>query len=364
MFDAISKLVESGVIGEETQKSISEAWDSQVKENRETVAAELREEFAKRYEHDKGNMVEAIDKMMTDKLSEEISKFVEDRKALAVEKTSYKESVGTHSAKLEEFVLSKLTNEVKELHDDRKSVSENFGKLEEFVVNALAKEIKEFAEDKKSVIETKVKLVKEAKVQLKKLKESFIKKSAQVVESAVSKKLTQEIAQLKEDITSAREVSFGKQIFEAFASEYQASYLNEKSESSKLMKVVDEATLKLQGAEKSIEENRVVIESKEQEIAQIKDLMERKETMAELLKPLSKEKADVMNQLLESTETGKLKSAYDKYLQAVMEDAPVARAKKFISEASGNQAGAPRSQRDDAELGDIRVLAGVAQANN
>jgi len=240
-------------------------------------------------------------------------------------------------------------------------VSENFGKLEEFVVNALAKEIKEFAEDKKSVIETKVKLVKEAKVQLKKLKESFIKKSAQVVESAVSKKLTQEIAQLKEDITSAREVSFGKQIFEAFASEYQASYLNEKSESSKLMKVVDEATLKLQGAEKSIEENRVVIESKEQEIAQIKDLMERKETMAELLKPLSKEKADVMNQLLESTETGKLKSAYDKYLQAVMEDAPVARAKKFISEASGDKAGAPRSERDDAELSNIRVLAGVAQ---
>ena len=50
MFDAISKLVESGVIGEETHKSISEAWESQVKENKETVAAELREEFAKRYE--------------------------------------------------------------------------------------------------------------------------------------------------------------------------------------------------------------------------------------------------------------------------------------------------------------------------
>ena len=364
MFDAISKLVESGVIGEETHKSISEAWESQVKENKETVAAELREEFAKRYEHDKGNMVEAIDKMMTDKLSEEISKFVEDRKALAVEKTSYKESVGAHSAKLEEFVLSKLTNEVKELHDDRKSVGENFAKLEEFVVNALANEIKEFAEDKKSVIETKVKLVKEAKVQLAKLKESFIKKSAQVVESAVSKKLTQEIAQLKEDITSAREVSFGKQIFEAFASEYQASYLNEKSETSKLMKVVDESTLKLQDAEKSIAENRVVIESKEREIAQIKDLMERKATMAELLKPLSKEKADVMSQLLESTETGKLKSAYDKYLQAVMEDAPVSKAKKFISEASGDKAGAPRSERDDAELGSIRVLAGLTKINN
>jgi len=64
---------------------LEEAWNSKIKENRIAVTAELREEFAKRYEHDKGNMVEAIDKMMTDKLSEEISKFVEDRKALAVE---------------------------------------------------------------------------------------------------------------------------------------------------------------------------------------------------------------------------------------------------------------------------------------
>ena len=364
MFDAISKLVESGVIGEDTKKSIEEAWDSKIKENRELVTAELREEFAKRYEHDKNNMVEAIDTMMTEKLSEEISKFVEDRKALAQEKITYKESVGAHSKKLEEFVLSKLTNEVKELHDDRKSVGENFAKLEEFVVNALAKEIKEFAEDKKSVVETKVKLVKEAKAQLAKLKESFIKKSAKVVEDAVTKKLGEEISQLKEDISSARQVNFGKQIFEAFASEYQASYLNEKSETSKLLKVVDETTLKLKDAEKSIEEAKSVIESKEREISQVKDLMERKATMAELLKPLSKDKAEVMGQLLESTETGKLKAAYDKYLQAVMEDAPVSKAKKMLSEASGDKAGAPRSEREDAELGSIRVLAGLQKTNN
>ena len=364
MFDAITKLIESGVIGEDTKKSIEEAWESKVKENRELVTAELREEFAKKYEHDKGNMVEAIDSMMTAKLSEEISKFIEDRKALAQEKVAYKESVGAHSAKLEEFVLSKLTNEIKELHDDRKSVGENFAKLEEFVVNALAKEIKEFNEDKKSVVETKVKLVKEAKAQLAKLKESFIKKSAQVVEQAVTKKLGEEISQLKEDISAARQINFGKQIFEAFASEYQTSYLNEKSESAKLLKVVDETTLKLKDAEKSIEEAKTVIESKEREIAQVKDLMERKATMAELLKPLSKDKAEVMSQLLESTETGKLKTAYDKYLQAVMEDAPVSKAKKIISEASGDKASAPRSEREDAELGSIRVLAGLTKTNN
>ena len=250
MIDAISKLVESGAISEDVQKSIQEAWDSKIKENKEQVGAELREEFAKRYEHDKANMIEAIDKMMSEKLSEEISKFVEDRKALAQEKISYKENVGKHSAKLESFILSKLSEELKELHSDRKGVHENFKKMEEFVVNALAKEIKEFHEDKKGVVETKVKLVAEAKKQMAKMKEAFISKSAKIVEQAVTKKLGEELAQLKEDITKARESNFGKTIFEAFASEYQASYLNEKSETAKLMKVVDETTLKLAEAEK------------------------------------------------------------------------------------------------------------------
>ena len=53
MIDAISKLVESGAISEDVQKGIQEAWDSKIKENKEVVGAELREEFAKRYEHDK-----------------------------------------------------------------------------------------------------------------------------------------------------------------------------------------------------------------------------------------------------------------------------------------------------------------------
>jgi hypothetical protein len=300
-------------------------------------------------------MVEAIDKMMTDKLSEEITKFVEDRKALAMEKTAYKENVGAHSAKLESFVMNKLAEELNELNVDRKSVHENFSKLEEFVVGALAKEIKEFHADKQDVVETKVKLVKEAKSQMKKLKEAFITKSAKVVEDAVTKKLGEELAQLKEDITAARQINFGKRVFEAFASEYQSSYLNEKSETSKLLKVVDEQMLKIEEAKKSIDEKQAVIESKEQEIARSKDLMERKETMAELLKPLSKDKADVMNQLLESVQTKDLKSAYAKYLTPVMDDKNVpSNAKKVISEAKGD-----RAVREDADLTNIRKLAGI-----
>ena len=355
MIDAISKLVESGAISEDVQKGIQEAWDLKIKENKEVVGAELREEFAKRYEHDKSNMIEAIDSMMNEKLSEEITKFVEDRKALAQEKIAYKENVGKHSAKLESFILSKLNEELKELHSDRKGVHENFKKMEEFVVGALAKEIKEFHEDKKGVVETKVKLVAEAKKQMAKMKEAFITRSAKVVESAVNKKLAEELKSLKEDITAARTVNFGKKIFEAFASEYQASYLNEKSETSKMMKVVDETTLKLKDAEKALEEKQAVIESKVAESKRQADLMERKEKMAEMLKPLGKEKSEVMAQLLESVQTTKLQTSFDKYLPHVMADKAVTKeGAKVLSESGGD-----RAQREDADLTNIRKLAGI-----
>ena len=251
-------------------------------------------------------------------------------------------------------MLSKLSEELKELHGDRKGVHENFKKMEEFVVGALAKEIKEFHEDKKGVVETKVKLVAEAKKQMAKMKEAFITRSAKVVESAVNKKLAEELKSLKEDITAARTVNFGKKIFEAFASEYQASYLNEKSETSKMMKVVDETTLKLTDAEKALEEKQAVIESKVAESKRQADLMERKEKMAEMLNSLGKEKSEVMAQLLESVQTAKLEASFNKYLPHVMADKAVPGKAKVLSESGGD-----RAQREDADLTNIRKLAGI-----
>jgi len=203
-------------------------------------------------------------------------------------------------------------------------------------------------------METKVKLVAEAKKQMAKMKEAFIKKSAEVVETAVNKKLAEEISTLKEDITAARTVNFGKKIFEAFASEYQNSYLNEKSETSKLMKVVDETTLKLADATKAVEDKQAVIESIQAESKRQADLMERKEKMAEMLKPLGKEKGEVMNQLLESVQTEKLQASFDKYLPHVMADKPIETAKQVMTEAKGD-----RAQREDADITNIRKLAGI-----
>jgi hypothetical protein len=111
---------------------------------------------------------------------------------------------------------------------------------------------------------------------------------------------------------------FGRQIFEAFASEFAVTHLNENKEIRKLQAVVAAKEQALQEAQAHVEKAAMIVESKEKEIKVIKESAERKEILASLLKPLNKEKATVMSELLESVQTVKLQSAYDKYLPAVL----------------------------------------------
>jgi len=78
--EALKSLLESEAITEQMAAEIQEAFDSKVNENRVAVTAELREEFAKKYEHDKGVMVEVVDALVIEKLVEEMIEFHEDRK--------------------------------------------------------------------------------------------------------------------------------------------------------------------------------------------------------------------------------------------------------------------------------------------
>ena len=360
MLDAFKQLVESGVMTEETKSVIESAFAQRIQENRDQVTAELREEFAQKYTHDKSVMVEAIDKMLSDRLAAEMAELYDDRKALAEARAQYQQKMSGDATKLEGFVIQQLGKELVEFQSDRKKVSENFSKLEQFVVHALAKEISEFAADKKDLAETKVKLVREAKSKFEEIKSSFIQQSAKVVENVVTNKLTSEIKQLKEDIDSARTNDFGRRIYEAFAQEYSSSYLNEKSETSKLLKIIDKKEQELAEAKQSLTEKVTIVESKEREIRIQKDLMERKAVMAELLAPLGADKRELMKELLESVQTPKLSTAFDKYLPTVMEGEKKKSVKATLTEGTevtGNRESKPEVGLDN--ILDIRKLAGL-----
>jgi uncharacterized protein YukE len=226
------------------------------------------------------------------------------------------------ASKFNDFMVAKLSEEIKELRSDRKVYEAAIGKLEQFTIRALAEEIKEFEQDKKAVVETKVRLVAEGKAKLAELQQKFIKQSAEAVKEAVTSSLESELTQLKEDITVARENMFGRRLFEAFASEFAGTHLNENKEIRKLQDTVGMLTTRLSEAVQAIQSRNALVESKEREVRVIKESADRKSKLAEMLKPLNKEKSAIMQDLLESVSTEKLQSAYEKYLPAVMNNAP------------------------------------------
>jgi hypothetical protein len=262
---------------------------------------------------------------------------------------------------MEAFVFNNLKKEIGELHEDRRKVAENFARLESFIVNALSKEIAEFYQDKKDLAETKVKLVRESKTKFEQVKKEFIQRSSDIIKETVAKNLTKEINQLKEDIESARRNDFGRRIFESFASEYSASYLNEKSETAKLLKVVKQKEAELEEAAKIVADTQQLVESREREIKTIRDSAQRKEVMNELLNPLNGDKKQVMKELLESVQTDKLRSAFDKYLPAVMDGGvPARKALVEAKEVTGDKKAQNNgSDEKTAEIFDIRRLAGL-----
>jgi len=231
------------------------------------------------------------------------------------------------------------------------------------MVHALAKEIKEFAIDKRDLAETKVKLVREANSKFNDIKKLFIQRSAKIVEHTISTKLKSEIKQLKEDIDGARSNNFGRKLFEAFAQEYSGSYLNDKSETSKLLKVITKKDIELAEAREALSQKNTLVESKEREIRVAKDLAERKAVMSELLAPLSAEQRGIMKDLLESVKTTKLNESFEKYLPAVMEGEKkrVAPQKTTLTESTA-VTGDRRDTNPEVGLDnilDIRKLAGL-----
>jgi hypothetical protein len=364
MFDAIKPLLDSGLINEDVSKELNEAWESKLTEAREMVRAELREEFAQRYEHDKSVMVEALDKMVTEGLAGELVQVAAEKRNLAEDRVKFQHKMKESATKFNSFMVTKLSEEISELRKDRKMHAEGVNKLENFVVQALAKEITEFAKDKRDVVETKVRLVREARSQLEGLKSRFIKESAQKMSSAVSRHLKAELNQLQEDIKVARENNFGRRIFEAYATEFGATHLNEKAEVRKLHNTIAHKDKKLSEAIRLTEKAKVLVENKERELRMIKESNERESTMDELLRPLNKEKQEVMRNLLESVQTTRLKNAFEKYLPAVLEDRS-GKARKVISEqvsaVTGDKTVPQKSESDDnrSNVIDLKRLAGL-----
>lgn len=380
MNNSLDQILDNQVLSEDVKNELEQVFEARIQEHRETITAELREEFANRYENDKAQIVEAMDAMLKDALREELEEFHQDKAQAIKERIHYRQAVSKHSKVLEQFIKEILVKEIKELREDRKLQKGNVVKLEEFVVKNLTKELNEFHQDKRTLVEAKVKMIREGKKVVEDAKKRFIVKSASKVENILEDALKSEMKSLREDIQTAKENEFGRKIFETFAKEFMSNTLSEKTQVSKLVKEINRLR-------STINENKVAMAKKDgmiteaQKQARIaKDTSERKAIINEMLQPLSKSQRSLMNTLLETVKTQNLKTAFKKYLpEVISEETTSGRTQRTkLTEASSSKRGTRQKELTgdkvanhhtngdgnySEELEKIRHLAGVLHPN-
>ncbi|RLA16224.1 MAG: hypothetical protein DRQ60_04945 [Gammaproteobacteria bacterium] len=368
MTKEFDQILSESNFSDKDQTLIQEAWESKLSEAKEVMASELREEFATRFEHDKSVLVESMDSFLTNKVVEEMKEFAADKEKLIAERVQYRNNVKKHTQMLNKFVMETVAKEVKELHGDKVNMKENVTKLENFVLQQLSEEIKDFHSDKKALVEQRVKLVREGKAQLQEAKKAFIKRAAKVTEATINKGLRSELKQLKEDISTARENEFGRKLFETFRTEFLSSHLNEGTEVAKVTKQLAKQKAVNESLQAKVSKGQKLVESSQVKLRASADLATRKEIMAELLTPLARDQRGIMSDLLESTNTKKLKMTFDKYLPTVLNEtvttkratqkAPLVESRRV--EKTGNKVNTGVAQQSEVvELAKMKKLAGL-----
>ena len=413
MDKTLANILGSETLPEEMVTALQEAFEKKVAEAREEAEMSIRGEFAARYEHDKANLVEAMDRMLTDVVEKhetakaaEIAKLSEAKgkldSSIKEARKLYKSKLSEHIKVAEKFVLTQLAKQVKSLTESKKkldakqkkldeafaSVKNNMQKdytsrvkkIDEFVVRQVSKELKEFDQDHRALVETRVKLIAESKQKLKETQKRFVAEAAKKVEVAINESLKREMTQLHEDLEANRQNMFGRRIFEAVAAEYMTSYLAEGTEIRKLQTVLESKEKELAHTKTKLDETAQAHEAFARKVKLAEDRAARAKVMNELLSNLRGEKRSVMESMLETTKTEALRTTFERLLPIVLSEgrkpqpvqkkvlsereAPVRRVSSVTGDRNSRLRESAQAENDadnenDTEIGTIVRLAGI-----
>jgi len=294
MDEILAKLLQSELLSEDTKAEISEQWKASV----DGFKAQVREEVSMEVR------------------SELAEQWIVERDELV--------------SKVDSFVSEALVKELSELKAD----IERFRDLE--------------AEYAEKLVEEKHKLAAQVEEDL----DSLVDK----IDDFFEIRLAAELNELKEDLEVVKQNEFGRKMFEAFASTYAKSFVDEDSLQAKL--VVAES--KAEDLEKRL------AEMEEQKAAMIREAK-----MEKVLAPLSGKKREQMAMVLKNIETSRLEESYAYFIGRIMkEDAPaqanaltegtvVEKTTLVTGEESVVNEG--KAVKETADLDMLRRLAGIKQ---
>lgn len=294
MDEILQKLLSSELLSEDAKSEISSQWNEAVTQYKETVR-------------------ESVTMEVRNELAEQ----------WATERDALVENV-------ESFVAEKLNEEIAELKAD----IERFRDLE--------------AEYAEKIVEEKHSMADQLAEEL----DSLVDK----IDAFFDLRLTEEMAELKEDLEIVKQNEFGRKIFEAFATEFNRTQIDEDSTQSKLVATAG----KLEDANKQI----AALEAQNAQIV-------RESKLEKILAPLSGKKREQMAFVLQTIETSRLEEAYDQFIGRVLKEDAQPSAKpeaKPLNEGAGNvvvtgeesaRAAQAKQVASEDKFSQLRKLAGI-----
>ena len=291
MDEILQKLLESELLSEEVKSEISQKWQQVVE----------------------SKMVQLKEQSLLEVRAELADQWTKERDALV--------------ESLEKFVDEQITEELNELKSD----IERFRDLE--------------AEYAEKIVAEKAEL--NAKVQ------EDLDQLVDKIDAFFEIRLNEEFEELQEDIDVVKQNHFGRQIFEAFVTEFSKNFVDEES-----------VHTQLQIAESKLEDASKKIASLESD----KSKLIRESKMDEILKPLAGSKREQMKFILQSVETEKLEEAYNQFIGRVLKEEKqeekqvIAESVKETKVVTGEVINESQDETPkNSKFGALRALAGIRE---
>lgn len=321
----LDQLLKESKLDESLKSVILEAWNDEKQE----LAAEIRDEMKARFEDDRKAVVEGLNKMAKEVISEEMSKVYNEKRKLVEDRAVLRANL----SKFSDFSNGVLAEEIKELRTDRKSLSEGIAKFAQFSNNIIAEELVEFHNEKQELVEARVKLATEGKKRIDEAKRQFVANASKNAAKFIEDQTRQEFTQLRGQLQEAQKNMFGRKLFEAFAAEFMATQYNENVEIRKIMEGLTSTKRKLSEAEEKLSSATNAIQQRDKTIRIMEDTSARGGILSKLMKPLNVEQKMVMEGLLEKTPTAELEKDFKKYLTPVLKESGQPRRKETSARA-------------------------------
>lgn len=226
--------------------------------------------------------------------------------------------------------------------------------VEKFVSTKLAEELAELNGDIERFRDLEVEYAQKIVEEKRSMAEQLSQELDQLVDKMdafFELRLSEEFTELREDLEIVKQNDFGRKIFEAFATEFNKSHIDEDSIQSKLA-----ATLaKLEDSQSTIAK-----------LEEAHNKMIRESKLEKILSPLSGQKREQMAFVLQNVETARLDEAYNHFINRVLkENAPAVtktETKKTLTESTTvvtGEAVDTASHTQDKQLSHLRLLAGI-----